>query len=76
MPKSTMSIQGSTQKLCQEGLDFRGYGGAMDHEGKGGFEEVSHHFAVKLVGDFVVVGGVQRNPQVRQRGGQDGGAIR
>ena len=43
----------------------------MDQEGRRGFGEVSHHFAVKLVGDFVVVGVVQGNPQVRQRGWQD-----
>ncbi len=43
----------------------------MDQEGRWGFGEVRHHFAVKVVGNFVVVGVVQRNPQVRQRGGQD-----
>ena len=66
-----MSIQNGAQELCQEGLGFRGYGGEMDQEGRGGFGEVGHHFAVKVVGDFVVIGVVQGNPQVRQWGGQD-----
>jgi len=66
-----MSIQGGTQELCQKDLGFRGYGGEMDQEGRGGFGEVSHHFAVKVVGDFVVVGVVQGNPQVCQRRGQN-----
>ena len=60
-----MSIQNSAQK----GLGFRRYGGEIDQEGRGGFAEVIHHFAVKVVGNFVVVGVVQGNPQVRQWGG-------
>ena len=43
----------------------------MDQKGRGGFGEVSHHFAVQVVGNFLVVGVVQGNPQVRQRGGQN-----
>ena len=43
----------------------------MDQEGQGEFGEVNYHFAVKVVGDFVAVGIVQGNPQVRQGGGQD-----
>ena len=40
----------------------------MDQEARGGFGEVSHHFAVKVVGDFVAVGVIQGNPQVGQWG--------
>ena len=66
-----MSIQNGAQELCQKGLGFRGYGGEMDQEGRGGLGEDGHHFAVKVVGDFAVVGVVQGNPQVRQRGGRN-----
>jgi hypothetical protein len=43
----------------------------MDQESRRGLGEEGYHFAVKVVGDLVVVGVVQGNPQVRQGGGQD-----
>ena len=66
-----MSIESGAQELCQKSLGFRGDGGEMDQEGRGRFGEVSHHFAVKVVGNFVVVRIVEGNPQVRQWRGQD-----
>ena len=48
-----MSIESGAQKLCQKGLDFRR---------QGGLGEEGYNFAVKVVGDFVVVGVVQGNP--------------
>ncbi len=38
----------------------------MDQEGRGGFGEVRHHFAIEVVGNFVAVGVVPGSPQVRQ----------
>ena len=66
-----MSIQGGASELCQKGFSLRGHGGEMDQEGRGGLGEEGYHFAAKVVRDFVAVGVVQGNPQVRQRRGQD-----